>query len=234
VSKATYEDIRIFAKVPQIRLRHVVNGLDLDRINTPVIRETMRKQLGIPSDSKVIGFVARIRGASFGKKGIVYLLDAMRILIDTLPRVRLIVCGEDVQAAQILKKICEDKGICAHVLFMGYREDIVSIIDCCDILVCPSLFEGLPRVVLESMALGVPVVGSRVDGIPEVIDDGRNGLLVEPRDVQGLSTAMERLLADDSFRTQCSQAARQTITQTFTAQISAKETEQIYKSVLDS
>ena len=232
VSKATYDDIRLYAKVPDRKLHHVINGLDLDRVIPSMNRATMRKQLNIDSDTKTIAFIARIRGASFGKKGIVYLIDAMQMLIHRIPNITLLTCGEDDKATNILKKICYEKGILNNVRFLGYRKDSINIINACDILVCPSLFEGLPRVVLEAMALGIPVVGSRVDGIPEVVKHEQNGLLVEPKDGLLLSQAIARLLTDDSFRAQCSQAAQATIRQKFTATLSAQQTEQIYNLIL--
>ncbi len=232
VSKATYDDIKTYAKVPETKLHHVINGLDLDRVVPSMNKNDMRKQLDIRPDDKTIAFVARIRGSSFGKKGIVYLIDALQMLVHDIPQIKLLICGEDTHAANILKKVCYEKGIFGNVRFLGYRKDSIDIINACDILVCPSLFEGLPRVVLESMAMGVPVVGSNVDGIPEVIDNEQNGLLVEPKDSIQLSSAIKRLLTDDAFRQKCSQAAKQTILEQFTAQISAQQTEQIYESIL--
>ena len=233
VSQATYDDIRTYAKVPEQKLHHVINGLDLDRVVPSIGKTDMRKQLGLNPDNKAIAFVARIRGSSFGKKGIVYLIDAMQMLIHNVPKIKLFICGEDTQAANILKKLCYEKGILGNVRFLGYRKDSIDIINACDILVCPSLFEGLPRVVLESMSMGVPVVGSNVDGIPEVIDNEHNGLLVEPKDSIALTESIKRLLIDDKFHQQCSQAAQQTIKEKFTAQISAQQTEHIYETILD-
>lgn len=234
VSKATYDDIAQYAKVPAQRLHHVINGLDLERVKPKIDKSVMRVKLDIRPEKKIIGFVARIRGSSFGKKGILHLIDAMQMLVHKVPDVQLLVSGEDTAAARILKKTCYEKGVLKQVRFLGYREDIIDIINCCDILVCPSLFEGLPRVVLESMALGVPVVGSNVDGIPEAVDDSSNGYLVEPRDSIGLASALEKLLNDDDMRTQFGNRAKDKIYHQFNAEESARQTKRIYAMITET
>lgn len=232
VSKATYDDIREFAGVSDKKMVHIVNGLDFDRVNDTHKTELTKESLGISQDKKVVGFVARIRGESFGKKGIVHLIDASVRIVKDIKNVVFVVSGEDDEAAEILTKICDEKNVVKYFKFIGYRNDIIDVMRFFDILVCPSLFEGLPRVVLESMAMGIPVVGSAVDGVPEVIEDNRTGYLVPPADPDALADRVIKLLKDNTLRKKFAENATEKIYKNFRAEISAAETVEVYKSLL--
>ena len=233
VSKATYDDILSYAKVKKDKVYHVINGLDLKRVVPSMDKDSMKEKIGLDKTKKIIGFVARIRNSSFGKKGILYLIDAAVEVVKHYPDVQFVVSGEDDEAAEILKKICKEKKISDYFVFLGYRKNIIDIMQCFDMLICPSLFEGLPRVVLESMALGVPVIGSNVDGIPEVIDDGKCGYLVPPKDVSALADRILSLLKDEKKLSEFGKNSVTKIKTEFKAEISAEKTEQIYCKTLE-
>ncbi len=234
VSKATYDDIIKYAKVNETKITHVVNGIDLDRITATKNTDQMKRELNIEPDKKIVGFVARIRGKSFGKKGIIHLIDASEIITKKFPQTIFVVSGEDTESADILKIICAEKKVLRNFRFIGYREDIIDVINCFDLLVCPSLFEGLPRVVMESMALGKPVVGSNVDGIPEVIQDGVTGYLVAPKDHLLLAEKILMLLENDNLRTEFGKKGKERIYNCFNASVSAKDTAEIYTRLINS
>jgi len=233
VSKATYNDILSSAKVKKQKVYHVINGLDLKRIAPSVDKNVMKQKLGFSKEKKIIGFVARIRNSSFGKKGILHLIDAAGEVVKKYPAVKFVISGEDSEAADILKEKCAQKKIADYFIFLGYRKDIIDIMQCFDMLICPSLFEGLPRVVLESMALGVPVIGSNVDGIPEVIDDGKCGYLVPPKDSSALADRIIRLLETENKLQEFGKNSIHKIKTEFRAEISAEKTEQIYYKILE-
>lgn len=232
VSKATYDDIQRNARVPEEKIEHIVNGLDLDRIKPRKTVAETKKALSIPENTKVVGFVARIRGSSFGKKGIVNLIDAAQIIVKTYPRVLFMISGEDADAARILKNLCEEKRVAPYFRFLGYRDDIIDLMHCFDLLACPSLFEGLPRVVLECMAIGIPVVGSAVDGIPEVVENDVSGYLVPPREPAVLAEKILTLLTDDNRRKTFSLNAKKRIETGFRAEYSAQRTAHVYQTIL--
>ena len=91
-------------------------------------------------------------------------------------------------------------GLSNTVLFLGRRNDVPDILACCDLFVLPSWAEGLPNSVLEAMAAGLPVVATRVGGIPEIIDDGVSGLLVAPRDSHALAVAILQVLGNENCK----------------------------------
>ncbi|MCD6459052.1 glycosyltransferase family 4 protein [bacterium] len=233
VSKATYDDISACAKVNREKVYHVINGLDLKRIIPSINKNVMKRKIGLNENKKIIGFVARIRNSSFGKKGILYLIEAAVEVAKYYPNSKFVVSGEDDEAAKILKKICAKKKISDYFVFLGYRKDVIDIMQCFDMLICPSLFEGLPRVVLESMALGVPVIGSNVDGIPEVIDDGKCGYLVQPKDASALADRILRLLKNQDTLLKFGKNSAEKIKKQFRAELSAEQTEQIYIKILE-
>jgi len=99
-----------------------------------------------------------------------------------------------------LKSLSKDLGVEENVEFLGIRKDIKGLMQLSKIFVLPSRWEGLPMVILEAMALGMPVIATKVGGIPEVIEDGTDGILVEPENPEELAKAIEKLLGNEEFR----------------------------------
>jgi glycosyltransferase involved in cell wall biosynthesis len=118
------------------------------------------------------------------------------------------------------------------VRFTGFVEDMGSIYRSLDLLVISSLTEGIPLVVLEAMQQGIPVVSTRVGGIPEVIEDGVNGILVEPGDPHALSRAIVSLVLDDNKYVEISRNGRDRIARSFNRSVWTQEMEKIYHDVL--
>lgn len=134
-------------------------------------------------------------------KGLSYLLRAMAGLGQDHPEARLLLVGSGPREAE-LRAEAQQLGIADRVIFAGRAgyADIPGFLAACDLLALPSLNEGLPRVVLEAMAMEVPVVASRVGGVPEIVDDGETGLLVPAQDADALETALRRLLDEPGLR----------------------------------
>jgi glycosyltransferase involved in cell wall biosynthesis len=100
--------------------------------------------------------------------------------------------------------------------FVGVREDIADILAAADLFVLPSLSEGFPFVLLEALAMGLPVVASQVNGVPELIGDHKTGLLVPPRDPQALATAIREVLSDSTAASKMGAAGRAVVEERFT------------------
>ena len=115
-----------------------------------------------------------------------------------------------------------------NILFLGRRDDVSSLLACCDLFVLPSWAEGLPNCVLEAMAARLPVVATRVGGIPELIEDGRNGLLVPPKDPAALAAAIRRLLEDSSLADKLAQGAQERARTEFSFERLLSELDQLY------
>ncbi len=179
--------------IPAARISVVRNGLDVDAF--------------VPSSSprarRRIVTVARLRP----EKAHEVLFAAVARMRDAWPDVRLQVVGDGPRDAQ-LRALAAQSGILDHVEFMGHRDDIAAILTHADVFVLPSRIEASPNAALEAMAAGLPVVASRVGGIPEAITDGVTGLLVPPDSPDALAGALFRLFDDPTYADALGRAAR--------------------------
>jgi glycosyltransferase involved in cell wall biosynthesis len=151
-----------------------------------------RSGLGVPPEVPLVGSVGRL--CAF--KGQRELIEAVSRLGED---VHVVLVGKDIEQGgayeQLLRDEAERLGVADRIVFAGYRDDVDKLLRSLDVLVLPSWTEGFPVVLLEAMAAGVPVVATSVGGIPELVADGETGILVEPRDVDGLTRALNDLLA---------------------------------------
>jgi glycosyltransferase involved in cell wall biosynthesis len=133
------------------------------------------------------------------QKGVTYALQAFARVADRFPAARLIIAGDGVLRGQ-LEAEADSLGIGGRVHWLGWRPDSAAVLASLDVLLMPSLWEGFGLVMLEAMAAHLPIIGSRVSAIPEVVVDGETGLLVPPADVSALAAALSRLLEDEPLR----------------------------------
>lgn len=202
----------------------IPSGIDMARFEgvEPI---PLRQDLGIPEATPLIGFV----GALTHHKGVDVLLDAVHRMPKEMPWSLVIIgAGEDEGE---LRKQARAAGR-AHVHFLGFREDVPSILRALDVFVLPSRSEGLGTSILDAMACELPVVGSRVGGIPEACRDGETGILVPPEDPEALAEALERLLADADLRRDLGGRGRQLVERRFQALHTAEETYRLYGELL--
>lgn len=157
------------------------------------------------------------------EKGLNYLIEASRILSKEFPKLKIIIKGssganaspaEKKYQAKLTKLICKyDLQHHIKILETSHHSEIPKYLSAADVFVLPSISEGLGLVILEALATGVPVVASRVGGIPDVLINEYNGLLVESRDVEGLARAIMKLLFDNKLRKQIIEGGLKTISQ---------------------
>lgn len=174
-------------------------------------------------------------GAIIEKKGVFDLLQAVAALRERYPRLRLVLAGTGSAQAQVLARAAA-LGIAPQVEMPGWIDAAArdALLAQADVLVLPSYYEGMPMSVLEAMAAGLPVIASDVGGIPEVIDQDINGLLIEPGDVPALIAALQRLLSDAALREKMGLAAQSKIARCYTSKQALKQIEGIYTEVLGS
>lgn len=145
-------------------------------------RSLFRKEIGIRDDEKMIGFVGRLERV----KGCDLLIEAVSKLVLRGFHSQLVIVGEGPEKETLMQMV-KNLGLGGNVHFCGFREDINNVYQSLDMLVLPSRHEGIPLVMLEAMAQGVPIVATRVGGIPEVITDGVQGLLSTPENPETLA-----------------------------------------------
>ncbi|MGD0485623.1 MAG: glycosyltransferase [Syntrophorhabdales bacterium] len=186
----------------------IPNGIDVQKFAGTGRREQVRNAFGIAPDDFLIGTIANFRRV----KNHLCLLRAFTLLGAARPGTRLVFVGrgyadDGENSEKEVRDYVQTYGLEDRVLFAGYREDIADILESLDLFCLPSVSEGLPVSVLEAMAAGVPVVGSDVRGIREVVRHGRTGLLFPSNDATSLARAIESLIGDVRTRTRLTEEA---------------------------
>ncbi len=177
-------------------------------------------------DTLLVGAVCRFHP----QKGLAHLITAFASLVDRMPHVHLVLVG-DGELRGALEAQVQTLGLCEKVTFTGFRTDVPTILAQLDLFVLPSLWEGLPLVLLEAMAAQLPVVATAVGGTPEVVIDGVTGLLVPPADPAALTAAMARLLAEEELRRTMGHCGRQRVAEEFSAAKAVRETTALYEQL---
>jgi glycosyltransferase involved in cell wall biosynthesis len=198
---ALTENMRIHLKnIFNTEISVIPNGITLEEYNDVTI-STDRK-----TGSKNILFVGRLRPV----KGIQYLITSMKKIHEEIPDARLVLVGENSEEKERLTALSIQLGIQNCVQFIGMvpHEKVKAFMQQSDIFVLPSLSEGFPNVILEAMACGLPVIASRVGGIPDIITDNTNGYLVEVKDTNDMANKILLLLSDDTLRKKISENNR--------------------------
>ncbi|WP_328988128.1 glycosyltransferase [Thiorhodovibrio winogradskyi] len=195
------------AGVPEHKLRLVRSAVDTQAYARPCDRAYLCAQLGLendgPREAPYIGVVAQL----IKRKGHRVLLEALPALVARWPDLRVIFFGRGREDAPLRARVAA-LGLSRQVIFAGFRADLDALLPCLDLLVHPASMEGLGVSLLQAAAAGVPVVASRVGGIPEAVLDGETGLLVPPGDAQALQVAIARLLGDAVLRQRLGRAGQ--------------------------
>ncbi len=172
------------------KIRVVHNGIELDRFRRPrgEARARLERELAIPNGAPIVGTVAVLRP----KKGIEVLLEAAR----NVRRATFVIIGDGPKREE-WTALARTLGVSERVRWAGFRTDVDSLLAGCDLFVHPSLGDAFPTVLLEAMAAGLPIVASRVGGIPEIVTEGVTGILVPPGDAVSLASAINDVLGND-------------------------------------
>jgi glycosyltransferase involved in cell wall biosynthesis len=221
VSQDTHDRLHRELGWPLERLTVIPNAVDVERYRERggADRSSLDDSTGRP----VVLVPARLEP----QKGHRYLLEAAR----ELPGVRFACAGSGSLTAE-LTEIAERLGVADRVAFLGYRDDIADLLSGCDLVVLPSLDEGLPLALIEASAAGVPVVATDVGGTGELVVAEKTGLLVAPRDPRALAQAVARLIADPALARRLGAAGRQRARQHFSTDSMVEAVEGEYRRLL--
>lgn len=196
----------------------IYNGIE-ERVPPPAesFRSSFFNELGLPQDAQLAVCVANLREI----KGHVHLLTAMSCLIERHPRFHLLLIGAGPLDSFLRGEIMRFN-LQGRVHMTGLRNDVPDCLSLCDMFVLPSLSEGTPLCLLEAMRAGLPIVASRVGGIPEIVIDGQTGILVEPCNPLLLAQAVEKIIVDREFSERCSKNAEMIFNEQFGKHIMLK------------
>lgn len=190
--------------VPRSKVQNVGVGTRLERFNGSAPDEGLRHELGLDG-AKVVGIVGKLSPV----KGHRHFLESAALVSRARDDVRFLVVGDGPEREKLERRAGE-LGVADSVRFAGVRENVPEVMGLMDVLVLSSLSEGSPNVVLEGMAAGLPIVATRVGGVPELVRDGETGLLVEPGDAAGMAEAALALLDDPGRADAMGKAGRAT------------------------
>jgi len=180
------------------------NGVDTNMIF--LSREEARSVLNVHSTNLIIGTIANLYPA----KGINYLVEAATLLIKEYPDLMFVVIGEGAERKKIENQI-KKLELKKNFILLGSISDAYKYLKMFDIFVLPSVKEGFPWTILEAMAADVPIIATKVGGVPEVIENEKNGLLVSPESSKELDEAIKKLLSDNDLREAFAQEAKRTV-----------------------
>jgi glycosyltransferase involved in cell wall biosynthesis len=227
VSEAARDFLVRVKRYPAPKVVVVPNGRDLSVFTPGRSREAARKELGADPSTPLVGVVGRLEA----QKGHVHLLDAWPDVVAEFPDARLVVIG-DGSLRTDLERRARERGIAACVTFTGFREDVWRLLDAVDVVVLPSLHEGMPLTAIEAAAMARPIVATAVDGTPEVVVDGATGVLVPPADARALAAGVRALLRDPGRARAMGAAARRRALERFDLDRHVAATARVYRDVL--
>ncbi|MEX0965768.1 MAG: glycosyltransferase family 4 protein [Bacteroidia bacterium] len=210
----------------QSKLVTVHSGIDLNKFANPPQENFLRKEFNVPDDHLLIGNVAALAP----HKDYFTFLDTIAVLVAGGLNARFFMIGEGEQR-QPLEAYIREKQLQDHVVMTGFRKDVIKLLQSLDIFLVTSQTEGLGTSVLDAFAAGVPVVGTRAGGIPELVAHEQTGLLAEVQDHEGLAAQVLRLINDKPLRENIRRQALQKVQQ-FSKEQTAHKTLEIYRQVV--
>ncbi len=209
------------------RIEVIPNGIDLSVFKDSQQNSELRASLGIPPGVPVIGAVGRLDIQKAHER----LIEAARKLTDAGQDAIYLIVGEGVERPR-LESLVRNLGLSDRVLLPGYRSDIKPFLAIMDLFVLPSRREGTPMALLEAMAMRKPVVATAVGGVPDVLTDGIDGIMLPESGVGGLSDALLRLLRDPALARQMARSGRRRVENEFSSRRMASRYEDIYRRCL--
>ncbi len=234
VSPILRDDLVSKKAVAHRKISVIGNGVDVEAFGSPNASgnwglSLLRRNLGIRSHDKVIGTVGRLST----EKGHVYLLKAFERVTKDVRQAKLLIVGDGDEMGS-LKIAARELGIHGSIILTGKRDDIPSLLRLMDVFVLPSLTEGLPMAVLEAMASKIPVIATEVGAVPMVIVHRQTGILIQPKDVQGMADEIIDLLGHPDKARHLAEQGYRRIESRFSSTKMAEQYLEVYRSLEES
>jgi glycosyltransferase involved in cell wall biosynthesis len=211
--------------VSEDRTVTVHEGIDVDHVvAAPAV--DVHEALFLPHRAPLVGNVA----ALVPHKGQRHLIEAAHLVVQEIPDARFVIFGEG-ELREHLEHQVRDYHLEKHVLLPGFRVDVLGCIKDFDLFAMSSVTEGLGTSLLDAMACARAIVATRAGGIPEIVDEGRTGVLVSPRDHKGMAREIVRLLRDEALRRRMGEAGLARVSDRFTVERMVGETAAVYARV---
>ena len=217
--------IEKFGRNPK-KVRFIANGIALFPIPANQ-KERVYREFGLRPTSPLLCTAARLSR----QKGLEFLIRGMKEVVSAFPDAALLIVGEG-ELELGLKTLTLELGLSSHVIFTGYRADVLDLVASADIFVLPSLWEGMPYALLEGMLASRPIVTTTISS--HVVSDGQTGLLVPPSDSAALAHAITTILSAPDLASRMGRSGRERLETHFSAERMAKETFEVYNDLLNN
>lgn len=213
--------------IPAEKVVRIYNGVELDAFRPgPRNGFLLKRELGLNPDAPLVGTIGRL---VYQKAHDVF-LEAAALAAWAVPDAQFLIVGEGPLRPR-LERMTRALDL-RNCRFVGFRSDIPEILSLMDVFALPSILEGLPRALLEAMALAKPVIATRIDGVREVVEHGATGLLIPPGEPAALADAIVRLVRDGNLAARLGAAARRCVVTRFTVDRMVAEVDRLYATAL--
>jgi glycosyltransferase involved in cell wall biosynthesis len=231
VSDFTRRELKQYYRVNEAKIRVIHNGVDVDRFEPASGKRKIKEALGFNSDDIAILSVGRL----YARKGLFTLIESMPAVVRRFPRAKFIISGKG--QSNEMKKLVDHAtrlGVNDNIIFTGYFPDskLPKLYQAADVFAFSTFYENLPFAVLEALSSGLPVVTTNVGGIPEMIDSGKNGFLVQPFNARELSDKILYLLEHPDAASEMAFQARKTILERFDWRLIVQKVLKVYDEAL--
>lgn len=227
ISKYVAQSV-LLSGISKEQIEIIYEGVEIPSVTTAEARAASRKHLRLPADAALLGCV----GYLLPEKGQEVLIRAMPAVLASHPKCRLVLAG-DGPCRKSLETLARELKVAEAITFLGFVENIAGVYRALDVFVFPSIAEPLGTSLLAAMSYGLPVIGVRSGGVPEIVKDAREGLLVEEPDPKKYAKAINALLSDPIKATHLGEAARETAQSSFSADVMVENTAALYKRLLE-
>ena len=204
------------------KINVVHHGIDYEKYSAANTKD-IRTEFGLSPQDLIIGFVGRL-GV---QKGVKYMLEGFRSIAEKFGNLHLIIVGTGEQES-LIKEFAEKFNLENKIHLLGFRKDIPDVMRTFSIFLLPSLWEGFGIVLIEAMAAGKPIVATNTSSIPEIVEDGRNGILVQPENAEAISVALEKLISDPELRIKFGKEGEKVVRENFTTERMINDYEKIF------
>lgn len=225
VSQSVLDFSRAVGRLPNERLMVIPNGIDVAAWERAPSLDL--GQFGVPPGRRIVTFVGRLDA----QKNLAWLLKDCHAWFERLPLHDLLIVGEGRERAA-LERLANEQGISQRVHFAGWREDVARILNSSQLLVLPSRWEGMPNVVLEAMACGIPVVCTEVEGVRELLGPGADGQVVAQGDAAAMVDRLTHFASNASIAGAAGAANRQRVSQEFSLDAMVRRYQDLYERLL--
>jgi glycosyltransferase involved in cell wall biosynthesis len=233
VSKYTVNELTELYGIDKNKIHVIYNGVDIERFKPRPNRAEIRREFGLEKDKKVVLFVGRL----YHRKGIETLLRSVPPVLKEFSNVKFVISGTGFkQKEESLRKLAKELDIEDHVKFLGYVPDekLPLLYSASDIFVLPAIYENFPFAILEAQATGLPVISTKVGGIPEFLVDNQNGFVIEPRDPTQLTQRLLTLLQDAKLAKEMGDRGRKLIEEKFDWRLITGQVIDLYHKLLET